>query len=524
MSDVNLWLDKKPAESLGQIYQSCSTRLKNIKLRIDQLDQKYKIDEQNQFKTMSSLSASLNRLRELVGIAEIKSKQNIIDIVKVVNHNIKITCQEKEKEIQREAFNREILMQEARDQLEEDEEKLKKELRDFFNFSNKLSKIIREKQEENNQLNNLDKKKFDPVITPLLSELEKKYIKISQQDKLDLDMLIFVCDQIDSALDQDYKELIDSMELIAFTCQKYLLSFYQESSNIESKMVGKLSDLLEQVVKYDVKKNSIFKYTKKYIDKLRKIHQSFNEQNGLFLKQFSENGKTLSSRFDVDKVQILLIIPENSFLLNECVKLLQEWIEYDSLYVKMIENDIIEIEKKRKTLLNDKSIFDRLFSQLLRRLDLIRKELVQTSSSHKVDLIDMSTKRPSFGAGLKTFFDQVESELSLIEKEMNKLNLIACGDVLKWSMLKGRLECLDYNMRKNYGMKKIEKHDLDVLNTAWLKLKNIHLYKISDQTLEKIFYELELPKFNFGHQSCELEDDLRPIEGKQISYKIYLLI
>ncbi|RNA26449.1 hypothetical protein BpHYR1_003681 [Brachionus plicatilis] len=518
MSAKNLWLDTKPAVSLGQIYQSCLARLKDIKTKLDLLDTKYQIDEQNRFRTLSTLSASLKRVRQLVGIADIKSKRDIVDIIKVINQNIKINNEEKEKEMQREALNRQILIQEVTDDPEESEEKLKQELRAFFIFSNKLTKIIREKQEENSQLNNLDKKKFDPLITPLLSGIRKNYIKISQQDELDLESLISVLDQSETALEQDYKELIDSMEIIAFTCHKYLLSFYQEGSHIESKMVGKLSDLLEQVVKYDSKKSWLFKYTKKYINYLRNIHHSFSDPNGVSLKQFSDTGHKISARFDLDHLQVLLIIPENSYLLNECVKMLREWIEYDSLYAKMVENDIMEIEKKRKALLNDKKYFDRLFSQLVRRLDLIRKELVESSASLKVNLIEMCTKRPSFGADLRIFFDQVEMELSLIEKEMNKLNLVGSTDVLKWSMLKGKLECLEYHMRRNYGMKKIEQHDLDVLDAGWLNLKNIHLYKTSDQTVEKIFYALELPRFKFGHHAAETVSNTQPINGKIVKF------
>ena len=516
-NNMNQWLDKKPPKSLTHIYQSCLEGLQDIQTKLDLLEKKFKIDEPNRFRTLASFSASLDRVRNLVGIAEIRSKRDIIHIIKVINYNIKITNQEKQNELRREAFKREVLIQEARDEPEEDDdEKLKKELRVFFSFSNRLAKVIREKQEESKQLYKLDKKKFDPLITPLISGIKKKFIKISQQDELDLDVLILVLDQIETALNQDYKELIDSVECIAFTSKKYLLSFYQQSDNIhqESKMVGKLSDLLDQVVKYDSKKNWLFKYSQKYINYLRNIKLSFSDFDGVLMKQFSDAGHKLSARFDLDQLQVLLIIPENNHLLNECVKMLREWIEYDSLYTNMVESDIIEIEKKRKILLNDKIYFDRLFSQLVRRLDLIRKELVECCFNLKVNLVDMCTKKPCFGADLRTFLDQIGEELSRIEKEINRLNLIGSTDVLKWSMLKGKLECLDYHMKRNYEMKKIEQHDLDVLNSGWLKLKNIHLYKISDQTLEKIYYGLEMPKFKFGHQAVEPEKDERPFEGK----------
>ena len=363
-----LWVDDSPPESLKQIYESFSHQLKNFKQKLDDYDLKYKINEHNRFKTMTGLSTSLTRLKHLAGISQLNSNYTIVHLIKIINYNIKINKEERMKQIQEEAMNRELsfsdtesISSEHKEELdeEEDEERLKQELKTFFNFSNKISKVIREKQEENrlNEYLNLDKKKYDPLITPLLTSIKRNFVKITPQDEQDLDILIHLLDNTFEAMTVDYKNLIDSIEILNATSEKYFLSFYtkicEDLSVLErepaSEVSIKILEFFDQVIKYDTKRLFYAKMVKKNLYNLRNIRKCF-DNGGLLMKHLSEQSRKLNDRFDLDQLQVVLIIPEHSFLLNNCIKILNEWISYDSEYAMLVESDMKVVEKQKKIL------------------------------------------------------------------------------------------------------------------------------------------------------------------------------
>jgi hypothetical protein len=62
--------------------------------------------------------------------------------------------------------------------------------------------------------------------------------------------------------------------------------------------------------------------------------------NGVDLEDFSSESKRLCNRFDAHTIPILLIIPEYILLLNKCVGIMGEWLQYDIDYIGLIEEDI----------------------------------------------------------------------------------------------------------------------------------------------------------------------------------------
>ncbi|CAF1124829.1 unnamed protein product [Brachionus calyciflorus] len=519
ISSSKLWLDQRPPESLREIYNSCLLRLKEIKTNLDELDFKYSIDEANRFKTFSNLSLRLNRIRQLAGIANLKNQKSILEVIKIVNYNIKKNNEEQLRTIQKETLNRQISIESDNESTQSDskdsdddysdDEHLKQDLKTFFNFSNKISKVIREKQEEAriNEFLNIDKKKYDNLISPLLNSIKRNFIQIDQESLVDLDCLINIQDLTLQAINTEYSQIIELIEQINSLCDKYLLSFYEKT--IEDLSIldkepqlehsKKLLKNFEQILKYDQKKNSIFKTIKKNLHNLKNLYLLFSEENsnGILSKNLSDFSKNLSKRFDLDDVQVVLLIPEFSYLLNDCVILLREWINYDSQYSGLIENDMKIFDRKKRDLLDDKIFFDRIYKKLYRRIDLLRTELIETSQKFKAVLtldVEIEEKRIS-SVDMRLYFDKIELNLNEIESEMNKLNRMGLVEAKKRSLLKQKLDYFEKDMNLFYIENKVKQIDVEILETSYFKLKNVLIYKSLNETVEKIYYNQGPPKY-----------------------------
>ena len=80
------WVDSKPAETNEEIYNSCHKRIANIEKRLYNLQLEYRIDRDNLHETMKSYSFHITRLKDAMGLHELKSAQTISDVIKVVDH------------------------------------------------------------------------------------------------------------------------------------------------------------------------------------------------------------------------------------------------------------------------------------------------------------------------------------------------------------------------------------------------------------------------------------------------------
>ena len=85
-----IWLDTKPAETNEEIYTSCHARIVEMEKRLHALQVDYRIDREHIHDTMKTHSFHLARLKEAMGLHELKSAQTISDVIKIVEHTMRV--------------------------------------------------------------------------------------------------------------------------------------------------------------------------------------------------------------------------------------------------------------------------------------------------------------------------------------------------------------------------------------------------------------------------------------------------
>lgn len=249
--------------------------------------------------------------------------------------------------------------------------------------------------------------------------------------------------------------------------------------------------------------------------------------SGIPLKEFSEEIKKLANRFECEDLQLILIIPEMSVELNKCITLLNDWLQLDKTYVEYVLNDLEQIDKQRKEHIANRHFSERLFNQLNHRIQLLvndleakQKDLLSmlvkpgkttfdesehfNSNRHNVvTLIEYNSALDS-----KKMLDQIEKELKNCELESARINRMLSSSKKQKeeryrhadAMLK-RLGHLSGVIAEFHQSKKVKQSDLDVLEFAYTQLKEIVIYKQCSENLEKIFYDIELPRVKISTSS-----------------------
>lgn len=569
----NIWLDQYPPSSNTQIYTSCTTKLSEAKANLEQLDQFYKINDMNLFDTMTRYARHLSRLRVIIGISEIKSYRSISDLIKIINNNIKnFDTVDKEQKLQKEhtslsriASTKSLeLAQEVKstdnlqaiNKLEQSKEDIsdteseiksnKKENIPSLNFSSTLNYVVRKKPHTIPIL-----KRDDSIISPILIATKRNFIRVDKQTEEDLSVLVDVVEKTLTAMSEKYSVIIKDIENICSICEKYMLSFYEQSLKDLFKLNGlndsyeqdermndnlkKYESLLDTVIKYDEKRNFFINFVYKSMRNLNNVSKNFNDGtiNGVYLKQFSEETQKLSKRFDLDYLQVLLIIPEYSKVLNKCVSYLKDWIEYDKEYPGFILNDLKSIDKKNKSLASQKYNCEKLYNQLMYRIELVKNNLYDLSMNKKRDfrIFDedgeesfrdyIYTERKEYKPrhhrykysehDCRSMLQQINAELSQLEPEVSILNRKFSEE--KFDNLKKTLTYLREQLVYLYQVKKIEQNDVDILKNCHFKLKEILMYKSCTETLEKIYFNISLPSLKFG-----LPNSLNNLEASNFEF------
>lgn len=531
-----LWTDQCAPESIEQIYSSCLYRLAECTSRIEELDHIYKIDEENLFNTMNVYSFQLSKLRELVGINELKSSKAISDVIKVLKNNIK--NYNDEKEFQKETFSIGIqffvnTIEKLQTELispkeEKSNAHIKEELDiDFDDTDSQEGKI--EESEAVKALNQSIKslarnkkpqimpslKRADSTITPLLASTRRKFIPVNQDTEYELFYLEDILEKTTHALAENYSYLIEEVDNIQNVCEKYLLSFYEKSLGDIFKLYAKdkneefnlnenlkkYENYLDTVIKYDKRRVYYINVVDRALRNLRHIRRNFTDLSGVQIKHFSEDSQKLSKRFDLGLLQVCLIIPEHSFVLKKCISLVKEWIEYDKEYSSYVYRDLKIIEKQKKSLALLKYSCESLHNQLVYRIDLIKNDVFEMSMGRKLDSLSEAQvlKRKNFKYSdfdCRTMLERIGLELNQMDNELAKLKRKFSAE--RFCVLKSNLGDLREEMFILYEEKKVQQVDIDLLENSYFKLKEILMFKNSSEILEKIYYNIQLPNLKFG--------------------------
>lgn len=389
----------------------------------------------------------------------------------------------------------------------------------------------------------IDQITSDELITPLLKAAKRNFIPVNKETEYDTQILDNVFKKTIQHL-KDFSHLIDHIEIINQTCDKYFCSFVEESydSFQEDEAIGlsrknfELSkSLLDSALKYQERRKKYFKLIRKNIKNLRLLAEKFDDgtTEGVVVDDFSEETKKLSDRYDCDLIQVILIIPDHSLLLRSCIHTLREWIDYDRSYPSYILSDMKETDKKKKNLNSLKHVNELMNNQLLYRIrmlkqsmdqleldmnDTFKKKYSQYDDEEDVLLnnqnvldrklnkykllryapMDCRMMLDSFDTDINAQEQEIQKEVQFIKTlpSNHKLNLFEIDEKFKHvEKLKKRIYEIEDYLVYLYQEKKIKQNELDVLENCYVKLKEIYINKISTETLEKIFYGLPLPSF-----------------------------
>lgn len=444
-----------------------------------------------------------------------------------------------------------------------------------INISQSLSYLSKNKKKQVEI--DIDQITSDEQISPLLKQVKRKYIKVTEDTKHDLDVMEQVFASTEEFLKTFAVRVLNQVEVLNSTCDKYFWSFIEESfdSFHENKTLG-LSDksfeqskqLLDSALKYQQKRKVYFKSLRRILKALRYLNEKFHDQttkdaedewidreddprrSGLSLQMFSDETRLLSDRYDCDLIQLILIIPEHSSLVKQCLQTFREWLDYDRSYASYILSDMKETDRKKKNLNSMKHLCELSYNQLLHRIRLLKQtlehleidmnELFKKTRETVVDeeedyyLIAQSELIPKISQykllkyenmDCRMMLDSLSSDLDDQESEVNnevhwqklivntggnhKLNKFEVDEKFKHlEKMRAKVNELEDYLVYLYQVKKIKQDELDVLESCYVKLKEIYINKISSETLEKIFYGLPLPSFKLvtngsGNSSSE---------------------
>ena len=595
------WMDTKPAENNEEIYSSCLHRVSNIENELVYLRNEYKIDRDHISDTIKTRSFHLNNLKQAMGLHELKSAQTVDDVIKIVEHTLKIQLYNeqilkmKEKTIEKsssalklpkissetkgaekgenlkdensheenENDNEDKVNEESDDEGSRNEDDEKKETskkknetktletKNKLNFSNSLSYVMNriEPTTPYELINS------DPIITPLLNKIRSKKLVITSEIEEDAGVLRILFEETMSAINEKYPNLLIEIETLCFLYEKYFQSFLENNldellESYETKIKTTKKEIINRNYLLQTKKlmNSAFSYNdkikeySKYIHSslrnLRKLREKFDDKttNGISIKnEFSQKSQKLSYRFGCDLMPVILIIYEYDTQLKTCIELLIEWLEYDRSYSDLLFADLKEVDKQKKNLNSVKYNCECKYNQLLFKFNAVSTSIQAIGKEQSESLKKKDAKlNPDEGSNIGDVYslndkrvfnlkyykyqnldcnqllEATDRDLNQLELELSMFRSTISSTKSKESIakmkekfeqineIKSKLERLEYETQHLFHEKRIKPNELDLYENCYFKLKEIHMYKNCPQTLNKIFYNLELPSIKFG--------------------------
>ena len=328
--------------------------------------------------------------------------------------------------------------------------------------------------------------------------------------------------------------------------------------------------LLDSALKYESARVNYYNLIKRKVRALKKLTTTFYNEDtssssssseaaatgaggagGVQMKDFGHDALQLSRRYECADYQVVLVVPEHSMQTRRCVETLREWLEYDRAYAKYhLPIDMVEIDKRRKSLNSIKSSTELIYTQLVYRLHLLKapieaNEREMQEMYRKKDTTSTTTTTTTAATATATatsrmtmavfadsssyqqhkhatsryasmecrqMLDEMNRELDKWEHEEVKINRAILALKPKQYMkineifihierVKSAVWWLDEQLVHLYQEKKVKQNDLDILDNCYLRLKEIHINKMSSEALGKIFYGLPMPTFKLNSTS-----------------------
>ncbi len=252
-----LWMDKSIPQSIDEIYESCLTRLDEVKRDLDQIDLTNCMDSDNLFDTLNFYSIHLHELNDFMGVSEIKAFKTMKHICDVVKSKVKTQNEllKKEKDTKKKKLLPDLYEKHRIDEFDEDFIRIEQELTKSeaqlasLTVENeiKLPAIVNTEQNSNGQspVKETDtaagplspSTKYekvlvtqDPIITPILIAHRNRRLIIDQATEENTDILSELLERIQDGIHDKYRTPIDEIVHIAKIFEKYLLSFLLTNS------------------------------------------------------------------------------------------------------------------------------------------------------------------------------------------------------------------------------------------------------------------------------------------------------
>jgi hypothetical protein len=290
------------------------------------------------------------------------------------------------------------------------------------------------------------------------------------------------------------------------------------------------------VVRYEEKRQDYISFIRRAIRNLKRLAETFDDEtdNGIAIRHLSDDSQKLSRRCDCSLIQAALIIPEHSSQLNRCLEYLAIWLDYDKSYIEYVQNDMKLVEREKKRLSQAKNSAEMLYNQLIYRVQLFK----QSMDGQEKELKDMLKR---MGSSLLEDYDEFDGsfvssvnkkpqndfhyehldcanmleavclDLGELEIEIMKQNRLVSNSKTKMSLVEEKFKNLVYSkaalnkinsqLYSMYQEKCIKQIEIDILENSYLKLKEIYMCKLNSDTVEKIYYNMDLPTFKIGQDN-----------------------
>ena len=554
--------------------------------------------------TIKFYMKNLNRVKDFIGVGEIKSYKTINDIKKVIRSNFHDTAPSEKLEEPEELVNiteksiaeikqesellklpvifsksnsrkssqrssivmdfrfskepteKSIILDATKTQATMDAELPDEEEDDEYFAEQQLQKINTKLKIE--KIKPVFQKTTDSFIEQVLKETKaKSMLSVSKEHLEELDIFEELTERINEAMSDKFVVLMREIDSVCDTCNKYFLSFlFSVVQNFTAQTVknddykidanfrfenNRIDVLLNSAIKYDNKRLFYWDLIKKSLDNLRILHENFDDDTyeGVSLDDFTPDTQRLCQRFDAHLVPIILIIPEYSNVLKQCIRILNEWLEYDREYAMLIEVDLKELEQRKKRMQSIRHSQKQMYNQLIHRIKTIRvnldlcavefadllKKVAKKCKWPIEDFVEEKNEQIKFRnwqllkvkaiatskyikSDCKLMLVNIDRELDDEESQLNKFKVSIHTIKPKKSLYKEKLaemEALESNLNDlehqlihYYEIKKLNPNEIIILENCCLKLKEIHMFKNSTDTLRKIHYDLPLPSLKFG--------------------------
>lgn len=579
-----LWMDKSIPQSINEIYESCSQRLKRAQKRIDSIDESNCMDRENLFDTLNFYSHHLHELKDFIGVSEIKSHKAMKHIVDVVKSKLKTQNEllKKEKDSKKKKLLPDLYEKHKIDEFDEDYIQLEQELMSepksettdvklpalLASSSNQIKPAVK----ESNESFMLEKRVVtsDPIITPILVAHRNRKLIIDQANEENTDILNDLYEKIQTCIYEKYKEPIEEIDHINRIFEKYLLSFLLANSQdfLESKVRNDETELdtynrnlirsdilLEAPIKYDKKRIYYISFIRKSLKSLFQLRDKYNDgtYKGISVDDLSHENRTLARKFDLKDIPIVLVLTEYSIVLNKCLRVLHEWLVYDKEYFNFVTRDIKDIEKRKKNLNAIKHASDVIYNDIVHKIKQAKQafeahelELVETCKKNEVKMYWLNNRDPTVRLKLnpeyvnlecRAMLERLQADLVKLELEIPKLNATIDKNTFKnkqmimeekykhYDALRAAFVNMENQLNYLYEEKKVKQNELDILENCHLKLKTIIMYKESSETLNKIFFDLPLPATKFAltdNKAIELLKMNIELDDEELKKKIVI--